>query len=164
MDDVLRAMLADLAGREMLLFIGPRPGKKSLGNLVDLKLTHCCTLLSEREDAAAIARICKKIGCSWVWLPLDGGRLDVLRQANVAEHVRNLAQAIGDEQEPRVYFHCSAGIHRTGFFVYVWLRLLGKSRDEALAALTNLRPATAEQVGEDRIDLGDELVAEIASR
>ena len=44
------------------LTLGPRPGKKSLLRLQELRLTHCCTLLSEREGAPAtegeIERVC----------------------------------------------------------------------------------------------------------
>jgi len=94
---------------------------------------------------------------------MAGGRLDVLRQTDMAEHMRTLSRAPGGEPEARVYFHCSAGIHRTGFFVYVLLRLRGMERENALVELTNLRPVTAEQVGEARIDLADELVAELVS-
>lgn len=163
MDDQLSGELEKLSQRKIHLFLGPRPGKKSIDTLTALNLTHCCTLLSEREDAQSIRKICQRLGCKWVWLPMDGGRLDVLRQTNVAKHIRTLSQEIGDEQEPRVYFHCSAGVHRTGFFVYVLLRLLGLERDDALAELTDLRAVTAEQVGQERIELADELVANLVS-
>ena len=69
-----------------------------------------------------------------------------------------------DTPEPRLYFHCSAGIHRTGFFAYVLLRLRGLDRAEALHELSALREVTAAQVGDERIDLADEVVSGLVSR
>ena len=129
--------------------------------LTSLNLTHCCTLLSEREDAQAIGKICGTLGCNWIWLPIEGGRLDVLRQTDVAGHVETLLRDIEDEPEPRIYFHCSAGIHRTGFFVFVLLRLRGLNREDALVELANLRAVTADQVGDERIDLADEFAVRL---
>ena len=149
--------------RDTRMFLGPRPGKKSLDALSSLGLTHCCTLLSEREDAHSIQKVCQKIGCKWIWLPVDGGRLDVLRQTDVTGHLQTLRSEVKDEPEPRIYFHCSAGIHRTGFFVYLLLRLRGLNRDDALNELTGLRAVTAEQVGVERIDLADEFVTNLLS-
>lgn len=150
--------VARLSQRNRSFFIGPRPGKKSIARLAELRLTHCCTLLSEREGARSIKPICEKIGAAWVWLPIEGGKLDVLRNTNVTELIDTLSEAIADEPEPRLYFHCSAGIHRTGYFVYVLLRLTGMPRDEALAELTTMRPVTAEQVGAERIELADAIL------
>jgi len=150
--------LAAFTARNVKLFLGPRPGKKSLRTLTALELTHCCTLLSEREGAPALEAICRKMGVKWFWLPLEGGGLEILRNADIAGHILRLSREIQDEPEPRLYFHCSAGIHRTGFFVYVLLRLFHLDRDAAFAELARLRPVTAEQVGEERLDLADELV------
>lgn len=151
--------LAFLHERDTSVFLGPRPGKKSLGLLTDLQLTHCCTLLSEREDVRPIEKLCGKIGCRWIWLPIEGGRLEILGQVDLAGHMRRLAQGVGDEPKPRLYFHCSAGIHRTGFFVYAMLRLQGMNRGQAFDELSRLRTVTAQQVGEERLDLADDMIA-----
>lgn len=157
-----------LANSQIEFFLGPRPGKKSLQRLQDLKLTHCCTLLSEREDASLIAKICKKLSienqiCEWVWLPIDGGNLEVLRQSDISSLIIKLADAIKDTETPRLYFHCSAGIHRTGFFVYILLRLQGRSSAEAQVQLAQLRQVTADQVGSERLELADQIVSEFVS-
>lgn len=151
--------LNSVADRKIQLFPGPRPGKKSRDTLAALNLTHCCTLLSGREQVQPVRAICQSLGCKWVWLPIDGGKLDILRETDVTGHMQTLVREIGEEPEPRIYVHCSAGIHRTGFFVYVLLRLRGMDRDQAVHELANLRAVTAQQVGEDRLDLADELVA-----
>lgn len=134
--------------------LGPRPGRKSIKRLQDLNLTHCCTLLSEREGGQLIAKICNQLGadetpCEWIWLPMEGGNLEVLRQTNILSLVATLKKEIGNQGNAHIYFHCSAGIHRTGFLVYILLRLMGHDRNAALAELANLRQFPAEQVGED---------------
>jgi protein tyrosine/serine phosphatase len=67
--------------------------------------------------------------------------------------VIQLANAIAEVPHPRVYLHCSAGIHRTGFFASLLLRLQPLDVDEIPAALAALRPITAQRVGRDRIAL-----------
>ena len=142
------------------LTLGPRPGKKSLLRLQELRLTHCCTLLSEREGAPAIEKISARLGtedqpCSWIWLPMEGGNLEVLRQTDILSLVTSLKAAIGDASDAHVYLHCSAGIHRTGFLAYILLRLMGYDPAAALAALAALRAVTADQVGDERITLAE---------
>ena len=143
--------------RRPVIHIGPRPGKKSVATLSELNLTHCCTLLSEREDVQPIRKICQKIGCEWVWLPIEGGHLDTLKETDVAKLVDALSGALAEMPQPRLYIHCSAGIHRTGFFATILLRLCGLSAADARAELARIRPVTAEQVGEDRLALADEV-------
>ena len=43
------------------------------------------------------------------------------------------------------------------FFAYILMRVRGVSPAEAIAALTDMRPVTAEQVGDDRIVLAEEV-------
>ena len=142
--------------------MGPRPGKKSIKRLQNLNLTHCCTLLSEREGGPLIEKICTQLGsdarpCAWVWLPIEGGNLEVLRHTDVAGLVAILKAAIAQTQDPHLYLHCSAGIHRTGFVAYILLRLIGYESAAALSELAAWRQVTAAQVGEERIELAEEI-------
>ena len=159
MNEEMTDGISVLAGKDLELFIGPRPGKKSLAGLGEMRLTHCCTLLSEREDAPAISKICRKLDCEWVWLPLEGGRLEILESTDVGGLLQTLAEAIREVPAPRVYLHCSAGIHRTGFFAYILLRASGLDAAATRAKLAGIRPVTAEQVGEDRLELAERIVA-----
>ena len=140
------------------LILGPRPGKKSIDRLSALALTHCVTLLSEREDVAPIKKICGKLGCQWLWMPIDGGNLDALRAMNMPLYIQQLHDALEGVEQPKVYVHCSAGIHRTGYFAYGLLRVMGQPPEEARATLSDLREVTAAQVGADRLDLADEML------
>ena len=162
MDDATHRIATEaLRTREPTLIIGPRPGKKSLAHLQDLQLTHVCSLLHEHETPQAIRALTSKIGCAWLWLPIAGGHLDRLREVDLKAHVIALADATSNTPQPRVYLHCSAGIHRTGFFAYALLRLLGRSQADALTELKDLRAVTAEQVGADRLALADEMIETI---
>ena len=137
---------------------GPRPGRKSLRALQSLNLTHCCTLLSEREGGPSIRSVAEKIGCQWFWLPIAGGNRDTLAALDVERAIITFAEHIRHEPAPNVYIHCSAGIHRTGFFVYLLLRLAGHEPSRARAMLSDLRRVTAEQVGVERLDLADAML------
>lgn len=96
-------------------------------------------------------------------MPIDGGNLEVLRQSDISSLIIKLADAIKDTETPRLYFHCSAGIHRTGFFVYILLRFKGHSSAEAQVQLAQLRQVTADQVGSERLELADQIVSEFVS-
>lgn len=141
------------------LVIGPRPGKKSLDRLGDLSLTHCCTLLGEKEDPQAIERICKRLRCAWIWMPITGGGEEALKAAPMADYIGTLNTAIASTNNPKIYLHCSAGIHRTGYVAYIFLRIMGLSETGALRALNEIRPVTADQVGEERIALAEMFVS-----
>jgi hypothetical protein len=142
------------------LILGPRPGRKSVSRLADLKPSHCCTLLSEREGAPGVKTLCQSIGCEWIWLPIEGGSLEALSRLDLHDRLDALSAQIRRAERPLVYLHCSAGIHRTGFFAYAILRAGGMSAGDALAALHELRRVTAEQVGENRIALAETMLAE----
>lgn len=137
------------------LVIGPRPGKKSIDRLSQLELTHCCTLLGEKEEPWRIERMCSKIGCQWLWLPVSGGGLDALNATPMEEHILRLHNELVGVEHPRVYIHCSAGIHRTGYVSYILLRVMGLGKAAALDALKELRSVTAEQVGDERISAAE---------
>lgn len=136
--------------------LGPRPGRKSKPALAACGLTHICTLLHAGEGAAGVRGIAQSLGCGWIWLPIAGGSLDTLRALDTEAMLAQFADAIATERQPRVYLHCSAGIHRTGFFAAFLLRLQGLPAEALPDALRALRPITADQVGADRIALAVE--------
>ena len=56
----------------------------------------------------------------------------------------------------KILIHCSAGVHRTGTFTYSLLRRAGFSKEETMDLLYDIRPVTARQVGEERIQFAEE--------
>jgi hypothetical protein len=135
------------------LVLGPRPGKKSKAALSTLGLTHVCTLLHAGENPGPIEGIANELHCRWVWLPISGASLETLSALDTKALVTKLGDALVDEPLQRVYLHCSAGIHRTGFFAAVLLRLQPVEASAIVDALVRLRPVTGQNVGSDRIAL-----------
>ncbi|MEL6569606.1 MAG: hypothetical protein AAFQ22_14420 [Pseudomonadota bacterium] len=145
----------------MKLILGPRPGKKSKDQIAEYGVSHLVTLLADREDAVASGRIAQQIGADWIHLPIDGGHIEKLAAFDLAGAFKTLTAAGAIEGDAVVYLHCSAGIHRTGFFAYALFRWLGQEPDEARTKLADIRPITADQVGEDRLALADRMIAAI---
>ena len=145
----------------LTLLVGPRPGRRSFNHLSQLKLTHLCTLLDEHEDACSIEIISSRLGVKWIWLPISGGRIEALRKVNFLDLFSRLASRLNTKRDNRVYLHCSAGIHRTGFIAYGVFRLRGLSQEAALAELRSLRNVTVQQLGKERIELAEKLLANL---
>jgi hypothetical protein len=157
-EDILRGVQRLKPSRGGLV-IGPRPGKRSKGSLRSLHLSHVCTLLSARENPDAVASIAQELGCRWIWLPMAGGQPSLLAKVDVPGLLGQFIAALADVAEPRVYLHCAAGIHRTGFFASILLRL--EAVHDVAAALADLRPVTARQLGDERFALALAKAAEL---
>lgn len=139
------------------LILGPRPGKKSKDSIQTQGVTDIVTLLSEREQPDTIRKIATTIGADWHHFPIDGGHIDTLQQTDLTKLFRLYDGIIGARQHPIIYLHCSAGIHRTGFIVFLLLRYRGAAPDAARTEVAALRPVTSEQVGDDRLALAEAL-------
>lgn len=134
-----------VAGGE--LAIGHKPGRKLRELLEQQGCSLVVSLLSMTESSASVSE-------RRVRLPLDGASPPgpERRSEILAVFERMLAEL---REGGRVYLHCSAGLHRTGMIANAFLRWLGLSSDEALALLAELRPLTAEKVGDARLSWGE---------
>lgn len=137
------------------IILGPRPGKKSKDSIQVQGVTDIVTLLSEREQPETIRKIAASIGADWHHFPMAGGHIDTLQQTDLAKLFQLYDEIASARETPVIYLHCSAGIHRTGFIVYLLLRYCGASADAARTDLAALRPVTAAQVGDDRLALAE---------
>lgn len=135
--------------------LGHRPRNKGLAVMRYEGTTHLVTLLSATEGAEDIGRRAKQAGLTWIWLPMssaeppDEDQLPAMRAA--FDEMQSVLVSGG-----RIYLHCSAGIHRTGMMGYALLRHVGLTPDEAMNRLRALRVVTAEGVGQERLDWGDQ--------
>ncbi|MEO0550093.1 MAG: tyrosine-protein phosphatase [Pseudomonadota bacterium] len=136
------------------IILGPRPGKKSKDAIQKQGVTDIVTLLSDKEQPASIQKLARNIEANWHHFPIAGGHLDTLATVDLTK-LFALFEHIEATRCPVVYLHCSAGLHRTGFVTHLILRNRGLSWDTALARLQELRPVTAEQVGEERLALAE---------
>lgn len=130
--------------------IGHRPGKK-LRKLLELEgCTHRLSLLSEKE-----MRKPSKTAGNRIHLPIESanppGAARISEILACFELVKNLLK-----QEAKIYIHCSAGLHRTGMITHAFLRYLGFSRESALEFIHELRDITAREVGEWRLNWGNQ--------
>lgn len=115
------------------------------------------TLLSQREQPDSVKKIAASIGATWHHFILDGGHIETLKGVELSRLFLLHDEIARAQENAVIYLHCSAGLHRTGFIIYALLRYRGVPAAEALKEIERLRPVTAEQVGEDRIALAEDM-------
>lgn len=129
------------------LAIGHKPGRKLREQLELQGCTMVVSLLSLTESSAEESDRRIRLPLAGADLPKPERTPEILA---TFERMHEALRAGG-----RLYLHCSAGLHRTGLIANAFLRWLGYSAEDALALITELRPLTAEQVGEERLRWGD---------
>ncbi len=136
--------------------IGHKPGGKlPYAGLKKTGVTVILTLLQEHEGAPGIGGQVIKEGMQWIWFPFSASNPHGSEKASMVVELFQQLQALL-EAGNQIYIHCSAGIHRTGMISYGLLRYLGNNALEARAILKELRNVTASQVGEERLEWGDQ--------
>lgn len=129
------------------LAIGHKPGRKLREQLEAQGCSLVVNLLSPAESSASEST-------RRIRLPLEGAAPPgPERTAEIVAVFERMLAELGEGG--RVYLHCSAGLHRTGMIANAFLRWLGYSASDAFGLLGELRPLTAEQVGEERLRWGD---------
>lgn len=115
-------------------------------------LTGLVTLLRPTERLCAAADLgvaCEERGLRWCHAPLRGARQLQLAEVSAHDFARLATIRCTEEwlRDPgaRIIVHCSAGLHRTGFYIYLLLRRLGLTPDEALARLREIRSCTCDE-------------------
>lgn len=137
------------------LAIGHRPRVKTIRCMRDLGATHVLTLLSSSEGAEDIGTEVRNSGLEWIWCPLKSAAPPSADQLATVIDTFDVVLAALNHQA-RIYIHCAAGIHRTGMITYGFLRHAGLSADSSQKALSELRQQTAEGVGSERQQWGDQ--------
>lgn len=133
------------------LAIGHRPPLRALPAMQRAGVTHVTTVLSRTEGAEAIGAATTRAGMEWLWIELGSTKsLPQRRRPDIAEALRKMASAL--EDGGRIFLHRSAGIHRTGMIAAALLFHLGHDEAQTKATLTALRPLTAMDVGDARLE------------
>lgn len=130
------------------LAIGHKPGKALRAALAGGGCTHTLSLLGDHEDS-------HEASDTRLRLPLASADPPGAQRIPEVRACLDRVIALLDGGA-RLYIHCSAGLHRTGMITHALLRYLGHSRAEALAALAELREATAAAATEERLAWGDQ--------
>lgn len=143
-----------------------RPAKQSIVKLQEKAgVTHIITLLGKHNESRAIKEIqeeCSVREIGWSHIEIGNAQEGTInseaiwRSAHVSG-IKIISQWIADAREakkkkPTVLIHCAAGLHRTGWFGYAVLRLIGKATPTmALEIIQKTRLATYEQCGKHRL-------------
>jgi hypothetical protein len=98
------------------------------------------TLLGNPENADQIGHLVKQAGMKWSHFPL--WRVWQADPEVIGQYAKKVIYFMRDGE--RVYLHCSAGIHRTGYVAFMVLGGIGYTCEEAIAALCVERPKVAD--------------------
>jgi len=122
-----------------------RPNLESLAALQHLKgVTGVVTLLRLDECVGAtgkIGQVCERLGLKWCSAPLAGPKEMGMTGPGMARLTEGDIESFRKVQEVKAWLessdekivvHCAAGLHRTGIFLYVLLRVLGEDPEQAL--------------------------------
>jgi predicted protein tyrosine phosphatase len=135
------------------LAIGHRPPLRALPAMKRAGVTHIATVLSRAESAETIGAAVKQTDLEWIWIELGSTKtLPARRKPEIVDALITMASVL--EAGGRIYLHCSAGIHRTGMIAAALLFHLGRDEAQTKATLAALRPLTATDVGEARLEWG----------
>jgi predicted protein tyrosine phosphatase len=126
------------------------------------QITDIVCLLNEKEDSSKFAEYALKAGVTWHWLPLQGASISYLSgketQILIIQMAQDVVDLIKKDEKHTILVHCSAGCHRTGFFAYTVLRLLGHNPVKARAGLLMMRRETGVDVGEHRLQVCEDML------
>jgi protein-tyrosine phosphatase len=134
-----------------------RPKLKSIAKLRDGGCQRIITIQGRKEQPKQIANAAHDAGILWTWIPVENGSFpngEIDRLMRI--EVQNLAKNI--EMGESVLVHCSAGIHRTGMFVFGLCRWLGYSEVEALKLISDMRTVTREGLQSEHLAWGNQLI------
>lgn len=133
------------------LAIGHRPPLRAFRAMRGAGVTHVTTVLSRAEGAERIGAAAARAGMDWIWIELGSTKsLPQRRRADIAAAMSAMVAVL--DAGGRIYLHCSAGIHRTGMITAALMFHLGRDETQVRAILAALRPLTATEVGDARLD------------
>jgi hypothetical protein len=133
------------------LAIGHRPPLRALGPMRRAGFTHIVTILAENENPHAIGTAAQAAELGWLWVQLGSTKsLPARGKAEIGAALTAMTAMLRDGG--RLYLHCSAGIHRTGMIAAALLFRLGCADGQVRETLAALRPITAQDVGDARLE------------
>lgn len=124
-------------------------GAPSLARLREWKdwgATDVVTLQRGDEMRPELPAECRALELTWWHRPLSGKRLEAKADRDSLTKLRSILALLAESPGRKIVLHCSAGLHRTGVFLYLLLRESGLCKSEALAKIHEARPLTAQEL------------------
>ena len=148
--------LCTIPNNMALLTVWHKLTSKAVTNCGKDGITHIVSLLGFKEKPELTQAACERNNIEWIWVDIQGAKIETM-----LEHKDTIKDALDKVLEllkgpNKILIHCSAGVHRTGTFTYSLLRRAGFSKEETMDLLYDIRPVTARQVGEERIQFAEE--------
>lgn len=139
-----------------LISAGPRLDLENF-NQGPKKVDCIVTLQLETENLSPIQESCQKASIVWTWCPIRGINYELLKSPSLFNPIFQSLQQITKslQSSQKIFIHCAAGIHRTGFFLYVLLRLQGLSQSQTLEAIKQIRPIILQKSGKHRLEISE---------
>lgn len=139
------------------LALSERPKIKEVKKLVPVGCNRVVTILSAKgEQAHKIGEAVELCGMEWDWLKISNATgFSAEEERLFKSSINKIYRSILNGEN--VLVHCSAGLHRTGMFVYALLRKGGVGHEESLKTIQEIRIETYEALEEKYIDLASKL-------
>ena len=145
----------DLLNGSIILFHKP-----SFAFLKKISLKYCDTVVTlqwQSEHPHEVSNSCNKLNLSWIWCPIKAINYNLLQNAELFrklfEQLLNTKELLIEKQ--KILIHCAAGIHRTGFFSYILLRLCDHTHHETIQVFQIIRPEILEKIGKHRLEIAE---------
>ncbi len=124
------------------------PGRDRLPKWREAGVTDVVTLLRVDEMKPWLPKVCGTASMKWHHFPLSGRRLNSPNDVNIVKNIVSWIQFISTPHLPpaRIVVHCAAGLHRTGFALYLMFRSIGLSPEDALMRIHQACPLTQQEL------------------
>ena len=128
--------------------VASAPGRNRLVEWREAGVTDVVTLLRFDEMKPWLPRACDTARMRWHHFPLSGRRPKSPNDMNMVENIVSWTMSMSSPHLPpaRIVVHCAAGLHRTGFALYLMFRSSGLSPEDALMRIHQARPLTQQEL------------------
>ncbi|WP_372365891.1 tyrosine-protein phosphatase [Candidatus Uabimicrobium sp. HlEnr_7] len=120
------------------------PGKNAVREWSNKGVTDVITLQREDEMNSWLPGICNSNGLTWHHFPLSGRNLCDKNDIIQLKRINEIVCLLKDFKTRHIVIHCSAGMHRTGVFLYFLLRRIGS--DDIIHSIAQIRQLTADEL------------------
>ena len=122
------------------------PSKEKLILWKKKGVTDIVTLLKHDEIQCWLPNDCKKMGIRWHHYPLTGKNLGSENDFVTLSGIPAFINFLHKNTQSNVVIHCSAGMHRTGVFLYLLFRFEQHNQEASIQKVQEARDLTAKEL------------------